>query len=177
MVYICIHIHKKNENTNADADSSIFTISTIWKKLKLLNPSNKEMGKEIRYVPVCVYACLLLSVSVLSTLCNPMGCDPPDSSVHGILQASILEWVAISFSRGSSWSRNWTHVSCGFWIARKFFTTEPPGKPMCVYMCAYVYKHIHVIHMYVHKHTYIHTYIICTYIYIHTHAYWITPHS
>ena len=37
-----------------------------------------------------------------TTLCQPMDCSPPDSSVHGILQASILEWGAISFSRGSS---------------------------------------------------------------------------
>ena len=36
------------------------------------------------------------------TLCHPMDCSPPGSSVHGILQARILEWVAISFSRGSS---------------------------------------------------------------------------
>ena len=36
------------------------------------------------------------------TLCDPMDCSPPGSSVHGILQARILEWVAIPFSRGSS---------------------------------------------------------------------------
>ena len=52
---------------------------------------------------------------------------PPGSSVHGIFQARTLEWVAISFSRGSSWPRDWTHVSC---IAGGFFTTEPPGKPI-----------------------------------------------
>ena len=47
------------------------------------------------------------------TLCNPMDyCSPPGSSVHGILQAGILEWVAISFSRGSSWPRDRTQVSC-----------------------------------------------------------------
>ena len=40
------------------------------------------------------------------TLCNPIGCSPPDSSVYGILQARILEWVAISFSRGSSRPRD-----------------------------------------------------------------------
>ena len=45
---------------------------------------------------------------------------PPGSSVHGILQARILEWVAIPFSRGSSWLRDWTWVSC---IAGRFFTT------------------------------------------------------
>ena len=45
------------------------------------------------------------------TLCNPVDCSPPGSSVHGILQARILEWVAISFSRGSSRPRDWTQVS------------------------------------------------------------------
>ena len=45
------------------------------------------------------------------TLCNPMDCSPPGSPIHGILQARTLEWVAISFSRGSSWPRDWTQVS------------------------------------------------------------------
>ena len=48
--------------------------------------------------------------------CDPLDCSPPGSSVHGISQARILEWVAISFSRGSSWPRDWTHVS---WIGRQ----------------------------------------------------------
>ena len=46
------------------------------------------------------------------TLCDPMDCSPPGSSVHGILQARILEWVTIPFSRGSSQPRNRTQVSC-----------------------------------------------------------------
>ena len=46
------------------------------------------------------------------TLCDPMDCSPPGSSVHGIFQARILEWVAISFSRGSFQPRDRTHVSC-----------------------------------------------------------------
>ena len=41
-----------------------------------------------------------------------MDCSPPDSSVHGISQARILEWVAIPFSRGSSWPRDWTEIPC-----------------------------------------------------------------
>ena len=53
------------------------------------------------------------------TLCNPMDCSPPGSTVLGILQARILEWLAISLSRGSSWPRAWTWVSC---IAGRFFT-------------------------------------------------------
>ena len=57
-------------------------------------------------------------------LCNPIDCCPPGSSVHGIFQARILEWVAISFSRGSSRPRDWTQVSC---LAGGFFTTKPTG--------------------------------------------------
>ena len=58
------------------------------------------------YVCVCVY---LVAQSCL-TLCDPKDYSPPGSSVHGILQTRILEWVAISFSRGSSQPRNWTRV-------------------------------------------------------------------
>ena len=47
-----------------------------------------------------------------STLGEPIDCRPLGSPVHGILQARILEWISISFSRSSSWSRDWTHVSC-----------------------------------------------------------------
>ena len=46
-----------------------------------------------------------------STLCNPMDCSLPGFSVHGILQARILEWITISFSRGSSQARDQTRVS------------------------------------------------------------------
>ena len=53
------------------------------------------------------------------TLCNPMDRSPPGSSIHGIFQARILEWVAISFSGGSSQSRDQTHVSC---TAGRLFT-------------------------------------------------------
>ena len=62
-------------------------------------------------------------------LCNPMDCSPPGSSVHGILQAKILDWVAISSSWGSSWPRDLTCVSYSSWIADRFFTTEPLRKP------------------------------------------------
>ena len=46
------------------------------------------------------------------TLCDPMGCSLPCSSIHGIFQARVLEWAAFSFSRGSSWPRDRTWVSC-----------------------------------------------------------------
>ena len=61
----------------------------------------------------------------MSNSCYPIDYSPPGSSVHGISQAGILEWVAISFSRRSSWPRDQTCVSC---LAGGFFNTEPSGK-------------------------------------------------
>ena len=59
-------------------------------------------------------------------LCNPMDCSPPGSSVCGILQARILECVAMPFSRGSSRPRDQTWISC---VTGILFTVEPLGKP------------------------------------------------
>ena len=53
------------------------------------------------------------------TLCDPMDCSLPGPFVHWVLQERIREWVAIPFSRGYSWPRDWTWVSC---IAGRFFT-------------------------------------------------------
>ena len=55
-----------------------------------------------------------------------MGCSPPGSSVHGFLQARILEWVAISSFRGSSWPGDWTMSPVSPALACRFFTTVPP---------------------------------------------------
>ena len=62
------------------------------------------------WVCMCTQSC--------PTLCYPICCSPPGSSVHRLLQAKLLEWVAISFSRGSLWPRDWTQVSCIFCIGR-----------------------------------------------------------
>ena len=75
----------------------------------------------------CREAALLFSHSVVSNSCDSMNCSPPGSSVHGISQTRILEWVAISFSRGSYRPRDPIQVSC---LAGEFFTAEPPGKPI-----------------------------------------------
>ena len=64
------------------------------------------------------YVCVLVAQSC-STLCDPMDCSPLGSSAHGILQARILEWVAIPFSRGSSQPRDQTQAT---YIAGRFFT-------------------------------------------------------
>ena len=64
---------------------------------------------------VCVHL-----LSCVWLFCDPINCSLPGSSVHGIFQTRVLEWVAISFSRGSSWAMDYTHnshISCnGRWI-------------------------------------------------------------
>ena len=76
------------------------------------------------------YACLCgQSLQLRSAVCDPVDCNPPVSSVHGILQTRILQWVVMPSSRGFSQPRNWTHISWVSWIAGKFLTTEPPRKP------------------------------------------------
>ena len=71
--------------------------------------------------PVCFHH----KVKVKVAQSCPTLCDPMDYTIHGILQARILEWVAFPFSRGSSKPRDQTHVSC---TAGRFFTTEPPKR-------------------------------------------------
>ena len=80
-----------------------FLLSSIWSWKKV----------KVKAAPSCL------------TLCDLMDCSPPDSSVHGILQTRTLEWVAVSFSRGSSWSKDRTRVShiairfCTIWTTRE----------------------------------------------------------
>ena len=79
-------------------------------------------GREINSVsePVAEITLIFIILTQLCpTLCDHMDCSPPGSCVHGILQARILEWVAISYSRGSSGPSDWTRVSL---IVTKFFT-------------------------------------------------------
>ena len=58
------------------------------------------------------HMCVCVCAQSCPTLWNPMVCNPPVSFVHGIFQARMLEGVTISFSKGSSWPRDRTHVSC-----------------------------------------------------------------
>ena len=80
--------------------------------------------------PSCMHA---KSLELCPTLCSPMDCSLPDSSVHGILQARILEWVAISLSRWSSQPRDQTHVSyiscIGRWVLYHYQHLGSHGLP------------------------------------------------
>ena len=78
----------------------------------------------IQLVNINTCCCHCLVAQLCLTLCNPTDCSPQGSSVCGISQTRILEWVAISFSRGSSWPRDRTHISC---VTGWFFTAAPLG--------------------------------------------------
>ena len=99
----------------------------------------KHNGKEyfIKRICVCIYE---VAQSCL-TLCDPVDCSLPGSSVHRILQARILEWVAISFSRGSSCPREPRSPA----LQADALPSEPPGE-----------------HIYIHTHTHTHTHIYKT---------------
>ena len=103
-------IHTQN---NVDA-------SHEWRQVTEARHKSLSVGRSC-----CCCYCLVALLCL--TLCDPMDCSPPGSSVHGICQARILEWVAISFSRESSQPRDPTHVSCS---AGRSCTAEPPGKPL-----------------------------------------------
>ena len=91
--------------------------------------SKADPAADQKQKPRCSHHLQLEKVLVTQlclTLRDPMDCSPPHSSVHGILQARRLKWVAIPFSRGSSWPRDWTWVSH---IAGTFFTVSHQGSP------------------------------------------------
>ena len=76
-----------------------------------------ETSKKL-YIYMCVCVCVLVSQLCL-TLCDPMDYSPSDSSVHGILQSRILDWVAIPFSSKTSQPKDQSQISC---ITGRFFT-------------------------------------------------------
>ena len=80
-------------------------------------------------VPLSLSSVCVLVAQLCLTVCNPMNCSPPASSVHGILQARILKWVASPFSRGSSQPRDWTWV---FHTADIFFTIWTTWEATCL---------------------------------------------
>ena len=112
---------------------------------------------------VCVYRhTMLMCVHAQSLhrvrLCDPIYCSLPCSSIYGILQPRILEWVAISFSRGSSWPRDWTHISCISYIGKQILYHWVIWEAYNVYICYILSVYINIVYIYIH--TYIYWYII-----------------
>ena len=106
-----------------------------WSFSFIINPSKVYMNIHI----LRIYSKHIYMLSCFSRvwLCDPMYCSPPGSSVLGILQARILEWIATPSSRESCWPRDWTWVSFSC-VADRFFTAETPGKPNFPYNVPYI---------------------------------------
>ena len=85
-----------------------------------------SMVDQVTFVCVCV--CVCVCAPLYPTLCNPTDCSLPGFSVHGISQARTLEWVVMPSFRGSSLPKDWTHFSCVYCVAGRFFTAESWGK-------------------------------------------------
>ena len=136
--HICIHLqnfiwtrgwvesswdknYRVNLSINYIQEQLLLKLNTLWSVWPLSGGTNsKERNKEIyKEIYNCIFPMLCFVTQSGSTLHDPIDCSPLGSSVHGILQARILEWVAMLSFRESSQSRNWTQVSR---IAGRFFT-------------------------------------------------------
>ena len=103
-------------------------VQTIWVQISTLSLTVILDWLDHFYTP---RACVLSRLSRVWLFATPWTvCNPPDFSVHGILQPRILQRVGFP-SRGSSWPTDQTCVSCTFCIADGLFTTVLPGKPLC----------------------------------------------
>ena len=108
--------------------AALFIIARTWKQPRC--PSADECRRKLWYIYTMEYYSAIKKNSFESvvqsclTLWDPMDCSLPGSSIYGIFEARVLEWVAISFSRGSYQSRDWTQVSCS---AGRCFTTCHQG--------------------------------------------------
>ena len=105
-------------------------LSTLKELVNVLVRSVKQIIITVAsiYGMLCFIPGACVSAKLLQyclTLCDPMDCRLPGSSVHGILLSRTLEWVAVPSSRESSWPRDWIQVS---WITDRFFTNWATGE-------------------------------------------------
>ena len=117
-IFLCRVCQWEEKSVSGSFGVAVFTGAlriTQGKVSQVVKLGAREPKKDV-CVCVCVCVCVF-STQSCPTLCDPMDCNPPGSSVHGILQERILERIAIPFSRGSSQPRDQT---C---IAREFFTS------------------------------------------------------
>ena len=120
--------NNRNPTANINTNNKKITILTLLKHPLCAKYFKHLIILTLGQSRVCVCVCVYSIIQLCLTLCHPMDCSPPDSSVHGIFQERILEWVSISFSRGSTQPRDRTHVSCvsctGRWILYHCMTWE-----------------------------------------------------
>ena len=114
-------------NTGVHVSFSILVFSRYMLSIGIAGSYGNFIPSFLRNLHTVLHSAKLLQSYL--TLCDHMDYSPPGFSVHEILQARILEWVAMTSSRGSLQPMDQTHVSWGSCIAARFFTTEPLLKP------------------------------------------------
>ena len=128
-----------------------------------------DFNQEITYFILwLLFHMCAMSLQLCPALWDPMDCSPPGSSVHGILQVSILKWVYMPSSSGSSQPRDQTHISMSPALAGWYFTLVPTEKSsfhintyMYTHKCIYVkYMHIYTQCIYVYLYLYTQTYFL-----------------
>ena len=140
-VHVVIHLSKPiayaTPRVNPDVNCGSWVIMTYVWRLIFGNKCPTLVGSHAYAVARGFMGISILSQSCLTPL-SPTDCSLPGSSVHGILQARILEWVAISFFRGSSKPTDWTRVFCisgifcTFWAIREALSTPFCCEPKTV---------------------------------------------
>ena len=105
-------MHKKEQNC------------FIFRDMDRLRDPHTEGGESERVEQIPYLCMYVLSLQLCPTLCDPMDCSPPGSSVHGILQLRTQEWIAMSSSRGSSQPGDQTHTSHISCIGRQVLYRE-----------------------------------------------------
>ena len=124
--YLYCRMKSKNKQSGAFEDISVAGSYRTAPKTSL-----KTVLKTLSFTKKTILSFSILNLlcapcaQVSLSFCSPLDCSLPGSSAHGILQARILKWVAISYPRGSSWPRDWTYVSCISCFAGSFFISEP----------------------------------------------------
>ena len=113
----------------------IWILTSIQNALRILTSLKFLFSKYRLWVLLWLnFVCVLVALSCMTL--QPMDCSPPGSSVHGILQTRILDWIAIPFSRGSSGSRDWTLVSLIVgWFFNNWATREAQMKVKVAQSC------------------------------------------
>ena len=125
-----VHASLRYPEVRQDSDNHAKSLSQPLNWPPWFYPSPHPYTPALLYVTVCVPACSVASVMPNSFVTLRMDCSLPGSSVHGILQARVLEWAAIPFCKGISQPRDRTHisyVSCiGRWVLPRWATWEVP---------------------------------------------------
>ena len=136
--------HRARQLGSAQQEDSQLPVHTAWHPGRQQVPTRTRVPNKTTVVAetsgenwqllkhpaeLCPNRSEVLVTQSCPTLCTPMDCGPPGSSVHGVLQARILEGVTMPSSRGSSWPRDGTVSLAAPALAGDFFIIVPPGKP------------------------------------------------